>query len=55
MDDIWTVAEANAKFSEVLDRALSDGPQTIRATERHRRHSIGGGVVAAGEAGRHAL
>ncbi len=29
MDDIWTVAEAKAKFSEVLDRALSDGPQTI--------------------------
>ena len=29
MNDIWTVAEAKAKFSEVLDRALSDGPQTI--------------------------
>ena len=29
MDDIWTVAEAKAKLSEVLDRALSDGPQTI--------------------------
>ena len=29
MDDIWTVAEAKAKFSEVLDRALSAGPQTI--------------------------
>ncbi len=29
MDDIWTVAEAKAKFSEVLDRAVSDGPQTI--------------------------
>jgi prevent-host-death family protein len=29
MDDIWTVAEAKAKFSEVLDRALADGPQTI--------------------------
>jgi prevent-host-death family protein len=29
MGDIWTVAEAKAKFSEVLDRALSDGPQTI--------------------------
>jgi prevent-host-death family protein len=25
----WTVAEAKAKFSEVLDRAESDGPQTI--------------------------
>jgi prevent-host-death family protein len=27
--DIWTVAEAKAKFSEVLDRATSGGPQTI--------------------------
>ena len=25
----WTVAEAKAKFSEVIERALSDGPQTI--------------------------
>jgi prevent-host-death family protein len=25
----WTVAEAKAKFSEVLDRAMSEGPQTI--------------------------
>jgi len=25
----WTVAEAKAKFSEVLDRARSSGPQTI--------------------------
>jgi prevent-host-death family protein len=29
MNDIWTVAEAKAKFSEVLNRAQSDGPQTI--------------------------
>lgn len=27
--DIWTVAEAKAKFSELIDRARSDGPQTI--------------------------
>ena len=26
---IWTVAEAKAKFSEVLERAMSEGPQTI--------------------------
>lgn len=26
---IWTVAEAKAKFSEVIDRAQSRGPQTI--------------------------
>jgi prevent-host-death family protein len=25
----WTVAEAKAKFSEVIARAQSDGPQTI--------------------------
>ena len=27
--DVWTVAEAKAKFSELIDRAHSDGPQTI--------------------------
>ena len=26
---IWAVAEAKARFSEVIDRALADGPQTI--------------------------
>jgi len=26
---IWTVAEAKAKFSEVVERAISEGPQTI--------------------------
>jgi len=25
----WTVAEAKAKFSEVIERAMSEGPQTI--------------------------
>jgi prevent-host-death family protein len=25
----WTVAEAKAKFSEIIDRAMSEGPQTI--------------------------
>jgi prevent-host-death family protein len=25
----WTVAEAKAKFSEIIARAMSDGPQTI--------------------------
>jgi prevent-host-death family protein len=28
-DQTWTVAEAKAKFSEVLDRAAREGPQTI--------------------------
>jgi prevent-host-death family protein len=26
---IWTVAQAKAKFSEVIERAMSEGPQTI--------------------------
>jgi prevent-host-death family protein len=25
----WTVAEAKAKFSEIIDRAMVEGPQTI--------------------------
>jgi prevent-host-death family protein len=27
--EVWTVAEAKAKFSEVMERAMSLGPQTI--------------------------
>jgi prevent-host-death family protein len=30
----WTVAEAKAKFSEVIDRAESEGPQTITRNGR---------------------
>jgi prevent-host-death family protein len=26
---VWTVAEAKAKFSEIINRAMSEGPQTI--------------------------
>ena len=26
---VWTVAEAKAKFSEVIDKAKSEGPQKI--------------------------
>jgi prevent-host-death family protein len=40
----WTVAEAKAKFSEVIDRAESDGPQTI--TRNGRTTAV---IVAAGE------
>jgi prevent-host-death family protein len=25
----WTVAQAKAKFSEVIDRAMTEGPQTV--------------------------
>ena len=31
---MWTVAEAKAKFSEVIDRALREGPQTITRNGR---------------------
>jgi prevent-host-death family protein len=40
----WTVAEAKAKFSEVIDKANSDGPQTI--TRNGRTTAV---VVAAEE------
>ena len=32
--DIWTVAEAKAKFSEVIEKAQSDGPQTVTRNGR---------------------
>jgi prevent-host-death family protein len=32
--DNWTVAQAKAKFSEVLERARSEGPQTITRNGR---------------------
>jgi prevent-host-death family protein len=38
----WTVAEAKAKFSEIIERALSEGPQTI--TKRGRTAAIVVGV-----------
>ena len=30
----WTVAEAKAKFSEVIDRSASQGPQTVTRNGR---------------------
>jgi prevent-host-death family protein len=30
----WAVAEAKARFSQVIDRALTDGPQTITRNGR---------------------
>ncbi len=32
--DIWTVAEAKAKFSEVIERARANGPQTVTRNGR---------------------
>ena len=40
----WTVAEAKSKFSEVIERATTDGPQTI--TKNGRRTAV---VVAVEE------
>ena len=44
MNDSWTVAEAKAKLSEVIDQAKSSGPQTI--TRNGRKAVV---VVAAEE------
>ena len=41
--DSWTVAEAKAKFSEVIERARAGGPQTIT---RNGRNAV---VVVAAE------
>jgi prevent-host-death family protein len=40
----WTVAEAKAKFSEIIERAMSEGPQTIT-----RKGRIAAVVVGAEE------
>ena len=39
----WTVAEAKAKFSELIDKAKSEGPQRIT------KHSRTAAVVVAAE------
>ena len=41
--DTWTVAEAKAKFSEVIDRAETKGPQTVT------RHGRTAAVIVAAE------
>jgi len=43
-DHAWTVAQAKAKFSEVIQKAASEGPQTI--TRNGRRTAV---LVAANE------
>ena len=43
-DAVWTVATAKARLSEVIDRAASEGPQTI--TRRGRNAAV---VVSAEE------
>jgi prevent-host-death family protein len=36
-DDAWTLAEAKAKFSEVVEKALREGPQHVT---RHGRPAV---------------
>ena len=43
-DHVWAVAEAKARFSEVIDRVLSQGPQTI--TRKGRKAVV---IVSADE------
>jgi prevent-host-death family protein len=43
-EQAWTVAQAKAKFSEVIEKAASEGPQTI--TRNGRRAAV---LVAAHE------
>ena len=43
----WSVADAKARLSELIDRALSDGPQVItRGTASARRAAMPGGASA---------
>ncbi len=37
----WTVAEAKAKFSEIIERAMSEGPQTITRNGRTAAMVVG--------------
>lgn len=37
----WTVAEAKSKFSEVIERAISEGPQTITRRGRTTAMVVG--------------
>lgn len=37
----WTVAEAKAKFSEIIERAMTEGPQTITRNGRTAAMVVG--------------
>ena len=47
---IWTVAEAKAKFSEVIERAMSEGPQTITRNGRTAGVVVGRREIATQDA-----
>lgn len=38
---IWTVAQAKAKFSEIIDKAMSEGPQMITRKGRNAAVVVG--------------
>lgn len=40
-NQVWTVAEAKAKFSEVIQKAESDGPQAISRNGRKAAVVVG--------------
>ena len=51
MNAVWQVQEAKNRFSELMDRAVSDGPQTVT---RHGRAVVRVVAVSAKEAaGKH--
>lgn len=37
----WSVAEAKARFSEIIERAMSEGPQTITRNGRKAAVVVG--------------
>ena len=47
MEKIWALQDAKNRFSELVDRALSDGPQTVT---RHGRKTVI--IISADEYGR---
>ena len=47
MDRVWALQDAKNRFSELVDRALQDGPQTVT---RHGRKAVV--IIAAEEYGR---
>ncbi len=48
MNAVWQVQEAKNRFSELMERAVSDGPQTVT---RHGRAVVRVVAVAPDEAG----
>lgn len=44
----WQIQEAKAKFSEMVERALKEGPQTVTGSQRgHREGQFGAKTTGA--------